>query len=245
MVSLKKALSSYDIWSRNIFPFNMEGCVLYLPLWQEDMQGSPILSYDQYHHSCTVTGALWKSYGRFFDKIDDRIIIPPVASLNNLTTMTILAWVNGASAGETNRGIILTKTANAARSTGWILRTGASGILDFFRTDDGAPSEVFRRADDGTLSYGAFHFVEATWDGVITDATGIHIYVDLVEAGYQTTTNGDGVADDDSTSSVTVGNEFDGASTWDDLIGEVWLFNRVLSTGERTHVKNTTASRYL
>ncbi len=32
---------------------------MYLPTWQEDMQGNPIISYDSYHRSCTVTGAEW------------------------------------------------------------------------------------------------------------------------------------------------------------------------------------------
>lgn len=70
----------YNIWSRNIFPASMENCVLYLPLWQEDMQSSPLLSYDPNHHSCTVIGALWKPYGRNFDGTNDFIAVNSVAN---------------------------------------------------------------------------------------------------------------------------------------------------------------------
>ncbi len=61
------------ILNRYNFPVSMEGCVLYLPLGQEDMQGSSIISYDQYHHSCAVTGTLWTPQGRDFNGASDRL----------------------------------------------------------------------------------------------------------------------------------------------------------------------------
>ncbi len=78
--------------SRNFFPFSMEGCVLYLPFWQEDMQGATMLSYDQYHHVGTVTGALWTPQGRSFDG-DDKLTIPTHTALSPALVISIQGWI--------------------------------------------------------------------------------------------------------------------------------------------------------
>jgi len=45
--------------------------VLYLPLYELD--GSSFVSRDACGHLCTVTGALWRKNGRYFDGVDDII----------------------------------------------------------------------------------------------------------------------------------------------------------------------------
>jgi len=45
--------------------------VLYLPLYQLD--GASFMSKDKHGHLCTVTGALWRPSGRYFDGTDDKI----------------------------------------------------------------------------------------------------------------------------------------------------------------------------
>lgn len=81
------ASRAYNIWSRNIFPFDMENVVLYLPLWQEDMQGSTILGYDRYHNSGTVTGATYGYTGRtFVAATPDYIEVTPTPSQLNFTS---------------------------------------------------------------------------------------------------------------------------------------------------------------
>jgi len=83
----------HNIWSRNIFPVSMEGCVLSLPLWQEDVQGTTLLSYDQYHHPSTVAGATWGSTGRTFDGASYITINPAATILQTLTVGSIEVWV--------------------------------------------------------------------------------------------------------------------------------------------------------
>ena len=66
--------------------------VLYLPLHERD--GSSLASKDAYGHLCTVTGAVWKQKGRYFDGADDLLTVPYQASLNLTTALTVLAWIN-------------------------------------------------------------------------------------------------------------------------------------------------------
>ena len=64
--------------------------VLYLPLHKLD--GASIMSRDAYGHLCTVTGALWRPNGRWFDGLDDKIIVPDHASLRMSLYITIEMW---------------------------------------------------------------------------------------------------------------------------------------------------------
>jgi len=70
--------------------------VLYLPLYELD--GSTFMSKDAYGHTSTVTGALWRPNGRYFDSIDDYIIIPNHTSLQVASGqgVTQFAWVKPA-----------------------------------------------------------------------------------------------------------------------------------------------------
>jgi len=70
--------------------------VLYLPLWKLD--GASIMSQDAYGHTCTVTGALWRPNGYYFDGADDLITVPDHAQLRLTADATIIAWINLATA---------------------------------------------------------------------------------------------------------------------------------------------------
>lgn len=83
----------HNINGRNTFPFDMEDCVLYLPLGQEDMQGSTIISYDQYHHSCAVTGATWSPDGRTFAGAGFITITSALTQLAATTKGTFNCWI--------------------------------------------------------------------------------------------------------------------------------------------------------
>ena len=65
--------------------------VLYLPLYELD--GASIQSRDVYGHLCTVTGALWRPDGRWFDGSDDRITVPRHTALEP-AAFTLEAWLN-------------------------------------------------------------------------------------------------------------------------------------------------------
>lgn len=55
---------------------------LYLPLYELD--GSSFMSKDAYGHLCTVTGALWRPNGRWFDKTSDIITCGNIGTARTL-----------------------------------------------------------------------------------------------------------------------------------------------------------------
>ena len=67
--------------------------VLYLPLYELD--SASFMSKNAYGHTCTVTGALWRPNGRYFDGTDDKIAIASSASKNfaDQEKWTAEAWV--------------------------------------------------------------------------------------------------------------------------------------------------------
>ena len=78
------------------------GLALYLPL--HELGGSSFVSKDAYGHLSTVTGACWKSGGRYFDGTDDIIRVPCRAVFNTGSAITVMVWVNGAASN--NRQVI-------------------------------------------------------------------------------------------------------------------------------------------
>lgn len=53
------------------------GLVFYLPL--HGLDGPSFISREAYGHPCTVTGAVWTPQGRYFDGVDDKIVLPDSA----------------------------------------------------------------------------------------------------------------------------------------------------------------------
>jgi len=127
----------YNTWSRNIFPFSMEGCVLYLPFWQEDMQGTTLLSYDQYRRSCAVTEALWTSQGRSFNGVNAQIAIPASASFSLPHDYTFIAWVKQSTLAVEKHQFILAFTGVGNRIR-WASRRNATGYYMAFYSDESA-----------------------------------------------------------------------------------------------------------
>jgi len=73
------------------------GLVLYLPLFELD--GSSFPSRDTYGHLCTVTGAVQRPAGRWFDGTDDHINLGYNSRLDITGALTISAWINSAGGG--------------------------------------------------------------------------------------------------------------------------------------------------
>jgi len=67
--------------------------VLYLPLYELD--GAKFQSKDAYGHLCTVTGALWRPNGRYFNGSTNKIEIPASAKQFDFTSedFTIIAQI--------------------------------------------------------------------------------------------------------------------------------------------------------
>lgn len=68
------------------------GLVLYAPLREAD--GSTLTSRDAYGRVCSVSGALWRPDGRYFDGLDDVVAVADIPQLNNAANASFLGWFN-------------------------------------------------------------------------------------------------------------------------------------------------------
>lgn len=239
---------SKSLWSYNPIP---NGCVFYAPLWSPDMGGvgdSTFKTPDPFGHTCTVSGALQKANGRWFDKIDDVITVPAATSLNNIFDGggTIMAWINPASDGESDAGRIYFK------------RGGGVGYFCSVSADDASKVKVyfyFEFSDtDGQWITTATAVTLNTWSLLTltynADATANNpiIYVNTtaltVGSGITRSVAPEGTRTDDSAEDLLIGNQDTADATWDGYIGEVLLYNRVLSAVEIAHFYQKTRGRY-
>lgn len=159
---------------------NELGLKLFLPLYRLD--GGSLASCEVFGHAATVTGALWRPYGQYFDGIDDYISVahsPPfdfgtgsfhVAEVFHLLTLAEIAT--------------LRKAANLSNPghQSWI---GADGKVYYYLTF--SPTVYQYRSSNSSLSAGVFFHVIRHFDR--PNNTG-HIYINgrqddgaLVNAG--------------------------------------------------------------
>ena len=222
----------HDIWSRNIFPFSMEGCVLYLPLWQEDMQGTTLLSYDQYYHSCTPTTPTWGVQGRSFNGVDDYITIPYASSLNPTAYITLEGWIRLAG-NWSSAAIIIGNMFYGAPNSGYELIVEATREVTFL------------------LSTGSIIFSIATIDKILT-GTWMHVVGTYNQQSLRIFLNGilsiesarTGVLDPGVLDTV-VGRRLWGSTLhFNGDIGEVRIYSRALTPLEVQHKYLATKWRY-
>ncbi len=223
------------------YGFSTDGLVLYLPLWA--LKDDSFKSIDAYKHTATVTGALWRPDGRFFDGAtgnDDEIIVPTVTSLENIFDGggTVIAWVNAASDGGGDQGNILGKTRWS-----FVVRGEAAGkvIFQFSQSFTGDDYLAQVSAANGVTLNQNVH-VAATYNS--DDTSNLVItYIDAVVKPHSNTTP-TGTRDSDSGIDLLVGNHPTVARVLDGVIGEIRAYTRILSAAEITHDYNTTVWRY-
>ena len=202
--------------------------VLYLPLYRLD--GASFISRDAYGHLCTVTGALWTPQGRSFNGVDDYINCGKLASLNNLSAFTLIAYIYPKTAGELDSGRIFHKALDN-NTSGWRWNC-ASISKDLYFSVDYATTVLVSRSKINFITFNAWNLVALTWDGSVT-AANVHQYCNGVESSsYQTQTDGAGARVTDAGSDLLLGNTPDTTKSYDGIIGEVPIYNRVLTVAE-------------
>lgn len=160
------------------------------------------------------------------------------AIFDNLSAMTVSAWIKPISQGKNSRGPIATKTNTHLGSAGWYFYftpnanhpNSLSFIVDFDTTD------LQHTTSDNSIIMNVWQHVAVTWDGSAT-ATNARIYINGVESAYDPTYGGqtDGVTNraDDSTYSLVIGNCTTANNcTFDGRLDDVHLYSRVLSAAE-------------
>jgi len=211
--------------------------VLYLPLYELD--GSSFASRDAYGHLCTVTGALWRPNGHYFDGADDRIAVADSAgsAFDLITAMTYEVWVKPGNGGD-NYGRFLSKTdANPYANRKVML---GKELAD----ETNVRWEHSDLAGGGVLNSGAGAMVVDAWNHVVgtyENSGQKFIYVNgasvasATQAGTVASTAG-GV--------LWIGSLFATNQNFLGDIGEVRIYNRGLTPQEIQHNYLATKWRY-
>ena len=202
--------------------------VLYLPLYRLD--GASFRSKDAYGHLCTVTGALWRPDGRYFDGSDDVIALGTSAG-NLSTTGSICVWMKPAS-DFNQQGLVINHGGGWGRA-GWMMSAYGDTQLFRFQWQEGTDRSL---TSAGTFTLGAWVFYVCTHDG-----TTIKIYKDAV-VDSNTLANSE-----DATTGLNgyIGYEAtQGALPFKGNIGEVMIYNRALTPLEIQHHYLATKWRY-
>jgi len=200
------------------------------------MTGSTIYSYDTNRHTCAVTGATWGITGRDYTGGNDKIVIPSDASLQITGDMSILAWVNPTAVGDAHH-IICQKDDQ-----------GVEGTVNYYfalHTTIGAPNlghydtGWHDAQGDNAVSAGVWSQVAATLSG-----TTITYYINGAVSGSTKSLVGTLTT---AGGSLTAGCQLAAGSIalpFDNIIGELLIYNRALSASEVARYNQATKWRY-
>lgn len=218
--------------------------VFYADLSKKD--GTSFISDDAYGHLCTVTGATWGSHGRTFDGTDDKISIPHnvAFSFERTNSFSILARIN--SDVPTSGDIIISKKMQAGglphSYAGYSLQLAAGPVLRLDLVHESGVSSC-QVAGSTVIAASTNYFVVATYNGS-SAPSGIVLYVNGVAETLTTVT--DNLTDTIITTAALNIGTYDGLDVfWDGLVGDVWIYNRVLMLAEIQHIWQITKWRYL
>lgn len=178
----------------------------------------------------TVPGKIGQ--GLNFDGIDDRINGLSLSTLDDLGPLTASAWVNPKGIGQTGLPMIVGKAAVSNGTGFWYLFVDNSGdtwSLEFQK--DFNTTDLNVQSVDNVMTQGEWQHVLVTWDGS-SSASGVHLYVNAVETGYEITTSGSATETSDASGNVTIGSDSDGGSEFNGIIDDVRIYNRELSHEE-------------
>lgn len=198
---------------------------LYLPLYELD--GAFFMSKDAHGHLCTVTGALWRQNGRYFDG-DDKISCGNSPAFDLTTELTFMAWAKWT--GETGRPRILIKQfGNSAVPYAWEFVPADNTLMVSFYD---APSEPSVKST-ATVVGNIWEFVAVTFSKPT-----IHFYIDGVDDGAKTFNHTLPV----NTANLHIANY--SSDYFIGTYGEIWIYNRALSPQEIQHNYLATKWRY-
>jgi len=208
--------------------------VLYLPFYELD--GASFQSKDAYGHLCTVTGAVWRPRGRYFDGVDDVITIPQSSSLNDLSEYTGLFWVRF----DSGYGDIYPR----------LFSKDGDVIANYLivRASDGKVQTSRQFATTSAVSRSTEAVPAETWLMVgvsLTPDKYLKIYINGIEiTAYDTYQQGVGVLTADASYDMLIGNRTGTGGDLHGVLGEVSFYSRCLTPLEIQHNYLATKWRY-
>ena len=199
--------------------------LLYLPLFDIDLQSSPIVSRDSYQHSCVASGPSWTLEGWGFDGDNDVITIPDHAALRPANG-TIVIWMKTDEIDSNE--VVLSKTVDAShRLAIWIQNNSVNAFLY------GDAGNVLI-TNSNKITAGQWFCIIFTFG-----SGGAELFVDNVSIGTDADTTGmDGLTSGDLLL-MQYGTDF-----CQGTVGEVIIFDSQLAEAERTTIYKNTMRTY-
>lgn len=159
--------------------------------------------------------------GLVFNGSTDKITIPADSSIdiNGKTKLTILGWINPASAGENNLGNIVNKANGAVRGYKFEL-FGTPSALKFQLIFSGTDSKV---RTGNIITFDTWLFVGAVYneDGDKKSK----LYINGILQSLDVDDTGVGSIVDDSTQDLVIGNREDNDRTFDGALSDIRIYS--------------------
>lgn len=213
--------------------------ILYLPLYL--LKGSKFKSVDRYQRTCEVTGALWRPNGRYFDGTNDEITLPSAVyqAFDSTDDFSVLAWfyIDGTIAATARNIFGLIGTA-ANRPQIAMLQLGSNDKM--YVGVRNAANDFTNSVQSADIPSVGWHFAVLRHDA--SDRNKIYLDVDGVNEG----SNNDYTITFATTdfNSGKVGSFKTGTNYFKDVVGEVWVYSRLLSFTEGNGIRSATIWRY-
>lgn len=195
------------------------GLIFYLPLYECD--GSALMSRDARGHLCTVTGAVWRHDGRYFDGSDDKVI----SGFNVLEDypFTLAVWMKAETEGYVSA---LSIGNNAHTSKNFFM-----GQAD----DSSGRAMLWVRNTTPYKIHSSNSIVDGTWHflvGLYHNPSLREMYLDARYQGNSSSYGGTYASIGVNELAVGCIVRSAHAGFWDGTIGEVFIFNRALTPQE-------------
>ena len=169
--------------------------------------------------------------GALFNATTSLINCGSGASLDDMSAITVVAWIYPLSTGEGGAAKIVAKRGDVAALAGWQFGLAAGPVLNFVAdhatTDISANSAVAPALNQWSQ-------VVCRWDGGTTASSGIQFFINGRDVGLAASpTNGAGARVSDAANPLIIGNLGPAAErTFDGLIDHVLVFNRIVLIAE-------------
>lgn len=179
-----------------------------------------------------------------FDGADDYVTVNSATSINDISPMTISAWIYPKSLGQNGFGRILDKSLTTSPTFGWDFQLTTTNVLHFVVDYDGA-NDLVRESGANAVTLNTWQHIVVTWDGSSAQ-TGVHLYINGIETSYTNNTDGAGNRVTDAGNNLVIGNNATNFNrTFDGNIDDVRVYNRVLSAQEITRLYKMGGTFYI
>jgi len=186
------------------------------------------MSKDAYGHLCTVTGALWRPDGRYFDGVDDSISVAASPVLRFGTSVfSVTGWFNCPDSTNVNSII-----GNRDADNGYYVYLNGGAVCLYNRN-------TVHSVASSAVYDGEWHYFGATFNGASS--------IMMVDGSEDTNINTilDGEDLDDAGLNTYLGVRGSTAASYmTGSIGEVFIYSRVLTPLEIQHNYLATKWRY-